>query len=279
MAGRRWDASWDRYPASKPLTAEGGIATRRQRGQMADTWWSKRFIDVLESYGLGARMQRGRRYARAGQVLSLDVEPGLIAAQVQGSRRTPYVVTIQTSQPSEVQWRKLDDAFRSRIGFVARLLAGELPPELEDVFADTGVQLFPTRWSELRARCNCPDSENPCKHIAAVLYVFADQLDTDPWLALAWRGRDREQLLAALQPGSGADATAAPLPAWWPLRPGLSLVTSIPRSVPDATPADPADRILTRLEPLDAAVGQTPVVELLRPVYEVLCPEPAPEPL
>ena len=278
MAGGRWDEPWDRYPASKPIKAEGGIVTRRQRGQMADTWWSKRFVDVLESYGLGARMQRGRRYARAGQVLSLDVDPGLVAGQVQGSRRTPYVVTIQTSQPSDVQWHKLDDAFRSRIGFVARLLAGELPPELEDAFADAGVRLFPSRWSELRARCNCPDSENPCKHIAAVLYVFADRLDTDPWLALCWRGRDREQFLAALRPGSEDDAADERLPSWWPLRPGFSPLTSIPRPVPDVTPADPADRILSRLEPLDAAVGVTSVVELLRSAYNALCSESVIEP-
>ena len=42
----------------------------------AASWWSRRFVDVLESYGLGSRMQRGRRYARAGQVLSFDVQAG-----------------------------------------------------------------------------------------------------------------------------------------------------------------------------------------------------------
>ena len=74
---RRWDAPWDTFPPSRPLPAEGGIATRRQRGAMAASWWSQRFVEVLESYGLGTRMQRGRRYARQGQVLDVDVTPGL----------------------------------------------------------------------------------------------------------------------------------------------------------------------------------------------------------
>lgn len=270
MANRRWDTPWEKFPASKPIKTDGGIATRRQRGAMSDTWWSKRFVDVLESYGLGTRMQRGRRYARSGQVLSLDVGPGLIAAQVQGSRRTPYVITIQAKPPSDKQWRKLDDAFRARIGFVARLLAGELPPELEDAFDEAGFSLFPRSWSELRAKCNCPDWENPCKHIAAVLYVFADQLDTDPWLAIAWRGRDREQTLAGLQPVDAAHAAQAGLPPWWPLTPGFMTAAHTHAAAPDAERPDPPHRILSRLEPLDASIGVTTVAELLAAAYSVL---------
>lgn len=276
MPSRRWDAPWERFPASRPIKAEGGIATSRQRGDMAGTWWSKRFVHILESYGLGARMQRGRRYARAGQVLSLDVEPGLIAAQVQGSRRTPYIVTIQAKQPSDVQWRKLDDAFRSRIGFVARLLAGELPPELEDAFTDAGFSLFPTTWDELRARCNCPDWENPCKHIAAVLYVFADQLDADPWLAIEWRGRNREDVLAAFRPGGDAQSERDRLAPWWPLTPGITTSTrgrsEVP-VVPEADRPDPPHRILTRLEPLDVDIGDAPIAELLAAAYAALDPD------
>ena len=182
-----------------PLPAADGLATSKQRGAMAATWWSRRFVDVLESYGLGTRMQRGRRYARAGQVLSFDVQPGIIVAQVQGSRRTPYVVTVAVAQPTAEQWASVDAALASRVGFVARLLAGEVPADLEDVFRDAAVELFPPSWSTLDARCSCPDWENPCKHIAAVLYLFADRLDGDPWLLLAWRGRGRDQLLDPLR--------------------------------------------------------------------------------
>lgn len=273
MASRRWDAPWEHFPASTPLKADGGITTSRQRGKMADTWWSKRFVDVLESYGLGTRMQRGRRYARSGQVLSVEVNPGLLVSQVQGSRRTPYVVTIQAPQPTAAQWTKLDDAFRSRVGFAARLLAGEVPPELEDAFTAAGVKLFPGKWQELQATCSCPDWENPCKHIAAALYVYADQLDSDPWLLLCWRGRTREQILGHLNSLAGSDEDRQGLPPWWPLAPGrptrrigrLEGLESL-----TAEPAEPADRVLARLESLEVDIAGTPVVELLGPAYEAI---------
>jgi uncharacterized Zn finger protein len=273
MSSRDWDDPWRKYPASKPLKAEGGIATSKQRGAMAATWWSKRFVEVLESYGLGTRMQRGRRYARSGQVLNVAVTPGLLVSQVQGSRRTPYVVTVRGDQPTDAQWSRLDEALRSQLRFAARLLAGEVPPELETACADAGISLFPTTWRSLQATCSCPDWENPCKHIAAVLYVFADQLDSDPWLLLAWRGRTREQILGYLAEGRSAAAAhgrADGLPAWWPLTPGRTAGPSGRWETPIAAAPEPAHRVLARLEPLDDNVAGTPAGDLLIAAYTAL---------
>lgn len=268
----RWD-DWGRYPPSKPLPAEGGIASSKRRGPMAESWWSRRFTSVLESYGLGGRMQRGRRYARTGQVLDLDVQAGKLAAHVQGSRPTPYLVTIAVAEPTRAQWKRIDTAIHSKVGFVATLLSGEVPHELEEVFGGAGVALFPSRWSDLRTSCNCPDWGDPCKHIAAVLYVFADQLDSDPWLALAFRGRTREQVLGSLTPAAAASQAEAEVAPWWPFAPGP--LPALPESElgAGAVAADPErpDAVLDSLEVLPVEIGGVGFVELLRPLYRDLC--------
>jgi hypothetical protein len=274
VARRGWDDRWQYYPASKPLPADG-IATSKQRGAMADSWWSERFVAMLASYGLGGRMQRGRRYARTGQVLSVDVNPGMLVAQVQGSRRTPYAVTVRCAEPTPAQWAALDEALGAQVRFAAGLLAGEVPPELEDVCAEAGFSLFPTTWADLRATCSCPDWENPCKHIASVLYVFADQLDGDPWLLLEWHGRSRDDLLAFLGASTDDDPNGRDgLPVWWPLTPGrLPQVTGAfqPRLSP--TP-DPPDRVLARLGPLDVEAVGAQVDELLADAYAAIIADP-----
>src|SRR5271170_3012251 len=122
----------------------------------------------------------------------------MLAAQVQGSRPKPYLVTAALAVPSDEQWSSILDGMRAKVGFVARLLDGEVPTDLEEVFADAGVPLFPAAWVDIRAKCTCPDWENPCKHIAAVLYLLADRLDSDPWLVLLLRGREQDVLLDAL---------------------------------------------------------------------------------
>lgn len=272
MPARRWDDPWQKYPPSVPLPVEGGVATSRQRGPMATAWWSRRFVEVLESYGLGARMQRGRRYARTGQVIEVEVAPGLVAAQVQGSRPKPYLVTAALAVPGDGQWSSILDAMRAKVGFVARLLDGEVPAELEEVFADAGVPLFPEAWSDVRATCTCPDWENPCKHIAAVLYLLADRLDRDPWLVLVLRGREREVLLGALAGAGSALASTGPEVApWWPFGPGpvpadygvaADPLASVRSGAPDA--------VLDTMEPLKVEIGSSNFVELLRSVYEKL---------
>ena len=262
---RAWDDPWRTYPASKPRPTDSGIATRKQRGAMADTWWSRRLVELLDSYGLGTRMQRGRRYARQGQLVSFDVQPGLVIAQVQGSRRTPYVANVVFTPLTEPQWAAVQSEIESTLQFASRLLAGDVPAELEAVFDCAGVPLLPRRWNDLRASCSCPDWENPCKHIAAVLYVLADRLDDDPWLLLLWRGRTRDELLAHL--GAGADARAEVAP-WWPLVPGAALPAGA--GLGDAwLDVDPFSA-LNRLGPLDVEVRSRPVTDLFAPPYETL---------
>lgn len=272
--GNRWDDAWRTFPASTPLKVDGGLVTSRQRGAMAQTWWSRRFVEVLESYGLGARMQRGRRYARIGQTVSLDISPGLLAAQVQGSRPRPYLVTVAVAPPTAEQWRVVDEALASRVRLAANLTAGEVPAELEEVFAHAGAPLFPARWSDLSARCNCPDQANPCKHIAALLYLFADRLDEDPWLLLEWRGRTQAEVLAALGLAAG-EAPAADVAPWWPLRPGESPPqpsqgpagrTAGPAEAVPTPPAQP-DAVLRRLDTLDAQAWHEPVAQSLPALY------------
>jgi len=284
MARRRWDDRWQRHPESVPIPVEGGLATSKQRGAMAEQWWSQRFVAVLDSYGLGTRMQRGRRYARAGQVLSLEVRPGQLLAQVQGSRRTPYLVTVDPTPVTDTGWATVDAALGARVVFAARLLAGEVPPELEEVFDDVGVALLPRAWSDVRAVCSCPDPENPCKHIAAVLYVFADQLDDDPWLLLAWRGRTREQVLAPLTDGvfgapareqasdDEVDPTEALAP-WWPLTPGATSGRGDPPDPLALLSADAPEQpaaVLARLDELAAEVRGTPVADLVAEAYRAI---------
>jgi uncharacterized Zn finger protein len=246
------------------LPAADGIGTSKQRGAMASTWWSNRVVTLLESYGLGGRMQRGRRYARLGQLVRFDVLPGQVIAQVQGSRPQPYHVSVATRPLTDRQWGQVEDAMRARVAFAARLLAGEVPSELEEVFDTAGVALLPRTWRDVQAACTCPDWGDPCKHVAAVLYVLADRLDDDPWLLLQWRGRGRDELLAHLRPSVARPST----PPWWPLVPG--------RGVPEPARADelglveaPDEPIaaLRRCEPLAVEVRGVALTDLLGPAY------------
>jgi len=191
--------------SSRPIPVDGGVKARSRRGAIGERWWSRRFIAVLESYGMSGRLQRGRNYARKGQVLEFELSQGKVAARVQGSRPQPYTVSIGVLPLTTAQWRQVERRLASQALFRAKLLAGEMPAEIEEVFADCGTPLFPRSAADLTMRCSCPDWEVPCKHLAAVCYVLAEAFDDDPFAMLAWRGKGRADLLAALRQAAPAD--------------------------------------------------------------------------
>src|SRR2546428_796707 len=196
----RWRGRyWDYYEPSRPIKVEGGIKTKSERGDIGSTWWSKRWIGVLESFNMGARLTRGRSYARQGQVLSIDVQPGIVKAKVQGSRPKPYDVQIRLKPLSDQDWEKVTEAMAAQALFAAKLLAGEMPTNIEEAFAVVHLSLFPTAARELDTDCSCPDWANPCKHIAAVYYLLAERFDEDPFLIFKLRGRTKEQIIETLR--------------------------------------------------------------------------------
>ena len=197
--------NWRYYENRSPKEVEDGIEARSKRGDIGEQWWSRRFVDVVESYSKSNRITRGKRYARKGQVVDLAVENGVVSATVQGSRPDPYEVTIRGDALDEETWQQVERAMADRAVFAAQLLTEEMPPDIEEVFEACDVSLFPESYGDMATNCTCPDSANPCKHIAAVFYILAEQFDEDPFLIFRWRGRSRETLLDRLQELRGVD--------------------------------------------------------------------------
>jgi uncharacterized Zn finger protein len=268
-----FDKSGKYFETGKAIEVDGGIAVRAKRGKIGSQWWSRRFVDVLEQVCDPGRLTRGRTYARKGQVLDFTLSPGQVTARVQGSRPQPYAVTIAIDAFDETQWTSLTEALGARALYRAALLAGEMPHEIVELFDEQGLPLFP---GSLDIRCTCPDWGVPCKHGSAVLYVLAEAFDDDPFLVLAWRGRDREALLEALR------GTPEPLPAVDPLAvdesslesrladfysPGISL--SRLRERPSRV-ATPPELLLRALDAPPVKVRHIPLTDLLRAAYRDL---------
>jgi len=187
------------YEPSRPRPVKDGIKAKSRSGKIGETWWSDRWIAVLESFDMGARLHRGRAYARGGQVMSIRIEPGVVKAKVQGSRPQPYSVTIKLNPLSDREWKKATDVMGGQAIFAANLLAGEMPRDIEDAFRTARLSLFPARGRDLDTECSCPDWANPCKHIAAVYYLLAEEFDRDPFMLFALRGRPKAQIIETLR--------------------------------------------------------------------------------
>ncbi len=122
----------------------------------------------------------------------------MVRAKVQGTRPEPYDITIKLAPLSDEDWDEVIAAMASKAVFAARLLSGEMPQDIEEAFSEAKVSLFPEE-DDLETDCTCPDWSNPCKHIAAVYYLLAEQFDHDPFLIFKLRGRTKEEIIEALR--------------------------------------------------------------------------------
>ena len=189
---------WEEYRRA-PLIRGNGIRATTQRGQFGKSWWASRWIAALERLVNEGRLSRGRSYARNGQVVELSVGVSGISARVQGSRPTPYRVSIRFRRLSDAEWEKVADAMAQKAIFAAKLLSGEMPAEIEDVFTAAGASLLPAARGDLTSDCSCPDAANPCKHVAAVHYLLGERFESEPFLMFELRGRTQADVTAMLR--------------------------------------------------------------------------------
>ncbi|HEV7240764.1 MAG TPA: SWIM zinc finger family protein [Thermoanaerobaculia bacterium] len=250
---------WLRERPAKRIAVADGIKARSKRGAFATQWWAKRWIAVLEGFNLGARLQRGRTYARGGQVLGIDVQPGRVEARVQGSRKDPYRVTITIRPFTKDERARFAAALSASPLHLAKVLAGEMPQDIESVLDKQRVSLFPARQSELQTECSCPDWSNPCKHIAAVYYLLGEEFDRDPFLLLNVRGISRDELTGPSEP---APVIAPPVSDnfWEGTRPTLDFIGDM----------DPRARLalLDRLGPFPFWRSERSLAEVVAPILE-----------
>ena len=181
---------WDYYnfprAAPRPKAVLG-----KERKKFGNTWWGKKWVDMLSKYEDDQRMSRGRAYARADKVKKFKVKEGEITAIVKGSQGN-YKVSVKFKKYSDKEWLKIMRKLNNAPIIIGSLLNNEMPESMEEHIV---CSLIPNSFI---SKCSCPDYANPCKHIAATFYTLADEIDYDPILLFKIRGMSKEDILEKL---------------------------------------------------------------------------------
>ena len=188
------------YPVRIPRFA-AGIRAQETRAGAGRSWWSRRWMQVLEGMGLGGRLGRGKNYALSGQVVSMRLEGPHVEATVVGTRADPYVVTVDFRTPEDEVRARIVAHIRHEPMLVARLLVDDLPMEVEEAFREEECDLFPggklgPGKYDMTTKCSCPDYANPCKHSSAVLLILGEEISRRPMTLLELRGITEDDLVS-----------------------------------------------------------------------------------
>jgi uncharacterized Zn finger protein len=233
--------------------------TRQQRSTRGRSWWARAWVQALEDTSLDAdQLRKGRLYANSGQVGTITISPGRIAATVYSPEDT-YDAVVRVDELNAEDWRRFAEQVAARAGHIAALLDGEMPHDLVEAAADAGVALLPG-IGDLDPSCTCDAWELPCQHAAALCYQVAWLLDADPFVLLLLRGRTRESLLDGLQtsepavPGISLADVLADIPSELPAVPDLPKKVSLDDlAVTAVEPPEDIGPAVFRLLVLDAS--------------------------
>ncbi len=220
-------------PTLHPRKVVGGMRLKSKDGPDITAWAGQRWMRLVENSAEPDQLTEGLTYAKTGQTRSLDTAPGLVTAKVQGRMPQAYSTAVRLPTFAPEQWEAAIDAMCSQARYSASLLAGDLPAEIEDVFAPLGLRLLPVDPSELAVSCTCDVGKAFCKHVCCTMALIADRFGTDRLLIFRLRGLSGDELIeriAQRRAAAGA-AHASPdsaVPIYAPQIPGVTDQAAVP---------------------------------------------------
>ncbi len=186
---------WQHYTPVVPKDVKDGIKAKSRQGDFGETAVGKQWISLLERTPWSNRLARGKRYARMGQVRDFNIDKGEVSASVQGTRAKPYKIRISLKSFPKKTWERLYRIVAKNPLHYAALKARKFTDDFQELLKAGGISLLPESTRDIKTDCSCPDQANPCKHIAATVYIVGEALDENPFLLFQMRGLSFEDFI------------------------------------------------------------------------------------
>jgi uncharacterized Zn finger protein len=210
----------------------GGVKLKTPEGEPIGNWVSQRLMRVIEENADGEVLREALEYARLGQAKKLDIGEADVVGSIQGRMTRPYTTELRLKVFDDGSKDKVIAAMADQSLFAAKLLSGEMPRDIEDLFAPLGLRLFPTRADEIETTCTCKEPAKPwCKHALCVAVLLADRLSEEQLIVFGLRGLPVSELFESLRERRVLAGTGdEPSPVYTAHVPGASDLVSEPLS-------------------------------------------------
>lgn len=277
----------------RPRKVRSGVKLTMSDEDLRGNWAAERWIRLIEAAAPGDQMVEGVEYARLGQTRSIEFEPATVEAFVQGRSYTPYRTTVSLPRFGEDKWVQAIASMAEEAVYAAKLLVGELPSNIEDLFAPLGVKLFPADPSEVKVACSCRVEHDWCKHAVCAAHLIAQQLANDPFTVFTLRGMPGRELLERLRQRRAVSGVSGEVPVYVPRVEGVSDIVAPdldqqlevfwqagPELEEIETPMDPPEvdkPLLRRLGQSPFTESRFPLVGLLATCYDLIAEAARPD--
>jgi len=160
------------------------------------TYWGKTWLEsLLKAEKNLVMIQRGRQIFEKGLVKKLNLDLGSISTLLQDLQGQNFATGLSFKPYSELQIKKFKSIVTGYPSILTEIFNGVLPKELIPLLENAKIKLIPTSWREIDSNCSCSDTEDPCKHVIALIFAIGHELDENPLYILKIRGLDVDSLI------------------------------------------------------------------------------------
>lgn len=179
-----------------PRRVRNGVRLRSREESPQFTWPSAPWFATLLGDTNDNVREQGLEFARKGQTVSLEIEPGRIVAMVQDVAARPHQLTVDVTPISRSDWDTIVTSIAREARYAAKFITGEITAEIAAPFDQLGLALLPAP-NDVTITCGC--GVDRCRHAATIAYLLAERMTLDPLLVLTLRGLYGPRFLERLQ--------------------------------------------------------------------------------
>ncbi len=161
-------------------------------------WISDRLRSVGEQFDIASFLDEATTLLQRRRTIDFVISAGSIVGRIQDDRPVPYRARLGLKVIEEEVWDTLAAALARRAWYLGGLLSGYAPQEIRHAFIKEDAELLPDDAAAYEFTCECRASGG-CVHRAALLLLTIDHFMNDPFSLFAFRGRQREMLLADIR--------------------------------------------------------------------------------
>ena len=187
----------DEQSPARNLIAEHDTRKRSKKGTR--TWASDRFGAALLQLDIENYLRDGLELVRNRRIVDVMISPGKISAKIFTEQPRPNRIELRLPTYTPDEWDKILAVLSQKSLFLAKLLAGIMPLELERAVQDAGLELFPRTGEELSVQSDCGSEELTKTYLAALSFKISDRFESDPFTIFTLRGYGREETIVALR--------------------------------------------------------------------------------
>ena len=163
-----------------------------------NSWCSEKLLSFFSAEFSTQLSLEAQEMIKKRQLLDFFIQPGKVSARIEEETAQAHRVEISFDKLSEETWEKILVDLSKNAYFIASLLAGKLPVEIQSLFDSYNASLCPSSLNDINITFDYNEITKMLPCVCALVFRLCEKLDKDPFIIFLLRGKGRDEILSRI---------------------------------------------------------------------------------